>query len=44
MNKNKNMIPIWDTPKIREILKQYIPLGNLILDSEFFSSKTMREF
>lgn len=36
--------PLWDTAKMREILKQHIPLGELILDEEFFRSKTMREF
>jgi hypothetical protein len=44
MRQNRNALPVWDTPKMREILKQYIPLGELILDSEFFMSKTMREF
>lgn len=36
--------PLWDTAKMREILKQHIPLGELILDDEFFKSRTMREF
>jgi hypothetical protein len=29
---------------MREILKQYIPLADMILDNEFFESKTMLEF
>ena len=29
---------------MREILKQYIPLADMILDNEFFESKTMTEF
>ena len=36
--------PLWDTEKMREILKQHIPLGELVLDDEFFRSKTMRDF
>ena len=35
---------LWDTEKMREILKQHIPLGELLLDDEFFRSKTMRDF
>ena len=28
--------PAWDSPKIREILRQYVPLAEIILDDSFF--------
>ena len=36
--------PLWDTPKMREILKQYVPLGDIILDDDFFQTRIMRDF
>ena len=44
LDRASSVNPIWNTPKMREILKQYIPLADMILDQEFFQSKTMREF
>lgn len=34
----------WDSPKMREILRQHFPLGNLILDDDFFESSLISEF
>jgi len=34
----------WDTPKMRQIIRQLIPLGDIVLDDEFFESSPMKDF
>lgn len=35
---------IWDTEQMRQIIRSQIPLGDIILDDEFFESQPMLDF
>ena len=34
----------WDTEQMRQIIRSQIPLGDIILDNEFFESQPLRDF
>lgn len=35
---------VWDTEQMRQIIRSQIPLGDIVLDDEFFESQPMRDF